>query len=248
MIPKPTLVSALLVAAAATACSSTRSAVPVDPDVSDATPSTRAIGEPEGESYTLVLMRTGDGLHVPSSDELATLTVDHGAFMDVLTDEGYLLAAGPIVPPRVDAELRTMFLVDSDDAAAAQERLCADPPVEIGLFRIEAMEFVTQTHLRALAAMERTNRIERTTPLARRPYVAVTAPRSAALDAVLAQMDDVVLFSGACKDGTFAGMTVAFLDCSTVDEARRLMSAAGPETQTYGYHAWVAPVTVAEMN
>ena len=245
---------ALLCGALAAACSSTRASVPVtEAEVTAAPERTTAAAPaapgyvPAGDPYTLVLMRSGDPLRVPSGEDLATLTVDHRAYMELMTDEGYVLAAGPVVPPRTDAALRAMFFVDADDPAAAYERTCADPAVEAGLFDMEAVGFVTTSNLRALAAMERAGRIDRGGNVAMRPYVAVVAPTSAAMTAVLAQMGDAVLFHGHCTSGSLEGSTVAFLDCNTIDEARQLMAAVrGGET--FDYHAWVAPTGVAKMN
>lgn len=202
---------------------------------------------PEGDSYTLALLRVDDVLHVASREELTTLSKGHASFMQEMGADGDLLARGPIVPPRVEEDLRSLFLVDSQDPSLVEDRLCADPAVEAGLFGVEAMSFVTQADLQDLAGLERAVRMERGAQ-ALRPYVLVSAPSAPEMTATLDQMDEVVILYGHCTSGSLEGSTLAILDCSTIDEARQAMGAIGPDAESFDYHAWVASLAIAELD
>ena len=250
MTLKHSTLAAITLSLFATACSTTpTTSASVDSDdpgmsveQAIATPTVRATYQPEGDAFTLVLMRVNADMHTPSHNELAELTAGHGEFMQSMTAEGYLLAQGPIVPPRSSGELRSMYFVDSEDPVSAYDRVCNDPAAESGLYEMEAMTFITGSNIRAFAPMDAADAPQR------RAYAAVIAPSSAAMTAMLEQMDDVVVFYGHCTSGSLEDSTLCILDASTMDEARRVMAVVGAEAEDFQYHVWVSSAMADRMN
>ncbi|MEM9381209.1 MAG: hypothetical protein AAGB93_14750 [Planctomycetota bacterium] len=259
------LLSALALGALAS-CSSTEASLDVeDPDVTatagdpDTEPAStedaeaevepEAPYEPTGDRFTMVLVRAVDGMRVPSGDELATLTSEHTAFLRALTEEGYLLAYGSIVPPRAEKDLRNMLLVDDEDPSAALARISENPAVEAGLFTCEPIPFITRTDLTVLGALERAEMMERGSSAGQRPYVMAIAETSRATTARIKKAGEPLLFFGHCSAGVLDGYSFALLDARTVDEARTHMDEPeSTDEDTFTYHAWVASTSVDEID
>lgn len=238
----------LFAAACSTTPTTSASMDSADPEMSVeqpiviAAPMVRATYQPEGDAVTLVLMRANTDMHAPSHDELAELTTGHGEFMQSMTSEGYVLAQGPIIPPRSSGELRSMYFVDSEDPISVYDRVCNDPAAESGLYEMEAMTFITESNIRAFVPMNAADAPQM------RVYAAVIAPSSAAMTAMLQQMEDVVVFYGHCTSGSLEDSTLCIIDANTIDEARRIMAVVGTEAEDFQYHAWVSPVMADRMN
>ena len=175
---------------------------------------------PTGDPFTMVLVRSVDEMKVPSRDELATLTTAHAEFLRAMTEDGYLLAYGSIVPPRAEKNLRTMLIVDDADPNAALERVSQDPSVQAGLFTCEPIRFITRTDLKVLGALERAELMERGSSAGRRPYVMAIAETSRAMTGQIKAVGEPLLFFGHCSGGVLDGYSFAMLDARTVDEAR----------------------------
>jgi uncharacterized protein YciI len=62
----------------------------------------------------------------------------HAAFMDGLTDDGFILAGGPLGAE--DDARRTMHVIDAPDVATIERRFAEDPWIPTGMLRIVSIE------------------------------------------------------------------------------------------------------------
>lgn len=228
--------AALALTLLSAACSTTSAQVEVESEIT-----AYEVAIQQDQAYSMVVMRRADDTDVASAEERGEVTRAHMDFNAAQQAEGYMLAAGPAVPPRVDSALRSIGFVDNANIADAYARACSDPACEAGMLQCEVMPFVTQDNLRALPGMERSMQSQLGSDrVAARPYIMAQVDSSSAIDAMIAKMGPVCVFSGHCTGGSFDGSTFMVLDCRTVGEAQTLMSAMGSAAEGFNYHPWIS--------
>lgn len=228
--------AALALTLLSAACSTTSAQVDLESEITD-----YDIAIQQDQAFSMIVMYRNDDTDVASAQERGRITQAHMDFNAEQKEQGYMLAAGPAVPPRADNALRSFAFVDNANTADAYARACSDPACEAGMLQCEVMPFVTQDNLRALPGMERSMQSQLGSDrVAARPYVLAQCETSAAIDAMIAKMGPVVVFSGHCTGGSCDGSTFMVIDCRTVGEARTLMSAMGPASEGFTYHPWVS--------
>ena len=102
--------------------------IPADPVLRDAAP----------EEYTLVILHASDPAPDLTSEEVSVAIAGHFSSMALLAEDGHLLVAGPLGPPRIEAAHRGIFVFDTVDHAQARAWTASDPSVVAGIFTPEA--------------------------------------------------------------------------------------------------------------
>jgi uncharacterized protein len=131
-------------AALVSACDRPASAGPAAPSPpASASAQRAAAGEPQFESYQLVLLRRGPAWTPEQTPAVAELQRAHLAHLDAMANTGKLVIAGPF-DAQEDVSLRGMCLyrVPTPDAARALAE--ADPMVKAGRLRVEVMTWYVE--------------------------------------------------------------------------------------------------------
>ena len=200
--------------------------------------------------YTFVFLRAPADAPELSEDELATAMAGHFQNMGRLAEEGKLLVAGPLGPPRVDPAHRGVFLFDVEAVDEARELASSDPAVAAGVFELEVLPFRTSAPLRRLLELERgvTRHLELADPegptWAGRPWVLVTADANAVTETRLAALErgGRVPLSGRLG-GERGGEHLFVVDATSVD----LVRGEADDASGWRVHPWFASATLSEL-
>jgi uncharacterized protein YciI len=82
-----------------------------------------------------VLRKTGPAWDLAQDIDGQPEWTAHAAFMDALTDDGFIVLGGPVAD-----RTRFLFLVSADGEDEIRERLAADPWEPMGLLEIASIE------------------------------------------------------------------------------------------------------------
>lgn len=204
-----------------------------------------------GADYVLVFL--GSGPSVGGGADIQKVMAGHFANMQRLSEEGKLIVAGPLTPPRVDPRHRGIFVFDTGDVATAQSWAASDPGVQAGVFVVEAMPWRADPALRQVPAFDRELHEQVTgggDPMAFvRPYVLVRCNDAQRAETALAgsAAKDRVLFFGRLTGEAPPGALFA-LDCQNVDEARELLrDAPGVEPDFWLLHPWLSTKKLVDL-
>ncbi len=209
------------------------------------------VASTQGQAYSLMILRASDAAASLSRADLARITTEHTAFVEQMTESGFLLSSGAMIPPRAEASLRGLYFCDSSDVESAYARACSDPATEAGAFTMEAIPFVTSADLRAVPAMDRGARLLRGDRAKNRsmtrPFIVCAAPSSAAMEAIIAQLGETAIFHGQCTGGSMEGMTLCVMNCTTPAEARNAMGLVTGSAAEFQYHPWQSSASLVEL-
>lgn len=199
--------------------------------------------EPPERDYTLCFLLTDRPADEFGEDELRAAMAGHFENMGRLGDQGLLLMAGPLGPPRSDPAHRGIFLFDIQDVPAAEGIARRDPAVAAGVFKTRVHPFRSRAPFGQLRRMEAEALAERrledseAEPWIGRAYVLVSCPQAeAAVQAMGRLRDSTVLFEGHFG-GELEGTVLFGLDIEDVEEARRRVELAGPDLD-WSFHPW----------
>ncbi|MGE3171500.1 MAG: YciI family protein [Planctomycetota bacterium] len=174
-------------------------------------------------TYSLVYLRTGAATGLPAERQREVFR-GHFQNMERMAREGDLLVAGPFGRQRSDPALRGIFVLDTDDRAAATALAETDPGFQAGVFALEYHALATDAPLREFLAAEiaeldaATARGETPAPGANgRAYVLLIADDG---DRALAALEgnDAALLRGRL-DGTGAFVVLDAADRAAAEQA-----------------------------
>lgn len=144
--------SAALAAALASCSHSGAQPAPSEPSFDAALAERLGADERGMRQYVLVILRTGP--YTPANqEERNTLFAGHFANMRQLSDEGKLVAAGPI--GQNERQYRGIFVFDVASIEEAQALVATDPTVTSGVFVAELYPWYGSAGLRELPAIHR---------------------------------------------------------------------------------------------
>lgn len=223
LLPSRLLPPACLLAALAACAASPPAAAPQDPG-----PSAAADAE---QAYVLVYLLSGPRESVVSEDEMRAAMEGHFANMQRLGEEGLLLVAGPLGPPRLDPAHRGIFLFDAADVERGRALAASDPSIQAEVLAPRVYPFRCTAPLRELPPLERAARAARAaageSAFAGTSFVLASAREDE--DAALALEpfvdEGLVLFWGRLG-GELEGTALFALDVRTSEEARELLDVA----------------------
>ncbi len=115
---------------------------------------TQMLAAADDTQLVLVLLKTGD---TQDLSEAVTREAMAGHFSNMgrLAEEGILLLAGPLGPPRSDPGHRGIFVFNTADMDVALKHAQTDPGVKAGVFKFTLHEFRTADPLRDLPELEK---------------------------------------------------------------------------------------------
>ena len=205
-----------------------------------------------GADYTFVFLKTGPATGL-SSDELRAVGAGHFANMKRLADEGHLLLAGPLGPPRVDPGHRGVFVFDTDDPEQARRLAGTDPGAEAGVFVFELHPWRGPVALRDVPRLD---------AAAREGLPADAGPGAGARPWVLVRCDDAERARNALAPLVAEGAVPLFgeltaeeprgaifvLDARDLDGAASLLARAGQVPDGFWQlHPWFATEVLSEI-
>jgi len=196
---------------------------------------------PEARGYTLVYLKTGSKTEL-SPEEQKTIFAGHFANMMRLAKEKKLLLAGPFGQPKHDANLRGLFVLDTQDPAEARAWAETDPGFQAQVFVLEYHPLATNAALHALLEQELARMAaeeaagEQPPPGANvRPYVLLTASQGAEMERELAGQTFTLL-----RGRLEGGLGWAILDAPKPDAALELIGASRERMGTVMFDSWFA--------
>lgn len=236
----PTAIAALVLASVAIACQSTGPA----PLTGDA------------PAYTLVFLHGATPPPALSPEDQEAAMGGHFSNMAVLAEQGRLLVAGPLGPPRSEASHRGIFLLNTGDLDQARAWTGTDPSIGAGIFVPELLLCRSQAPLERIVEldsaatarrMEEDPTLTRNTAWVGRAYVLASAPASAARAATAATLEaagDALITLEVERDmeagdtlGTPTRELWLVLDTTGPEEARALLDAHVGEWELHGWYA-----------
>lgn len=205
---------------------------------------------PEGREqrdYAFVFIRTGT-LTQPTQEQAQRAMQGHFANMQRMAEAGELLIAGPLGPPRAEADHRGIFVFDVRTAAEGLALANTDPAREMGVFTMEPWVLTTDALLTELPRLEREYEQQRLADpeipdeWQGRAYVLASAQYDAELHASVRDVEGV-LISGRLTNGRGGDRLLLWLDATSVEVGRAML----PE-HAWTMHGWYGSPTVAQLD
>lgn len=197
-------------------------------------------------TYIWATLRTGPAQDL-AEDVQKKAMAGHFSNMGKLAEEGKLLLAGPLGPPRSEPDHRGIFILNTEDLTEAQAWSGTDPAAKAGIFAISLHRFTTTAPLDLVLKWEREAQAAREADpeipneWQGRPYRLATSPELKTLDPAPS-----VLFQGQLKGFGPSGSTVwlVALDASDDQDARALL----PDDREWTLHGWYSGVVLEQLS
>jgi len=191
-------------------------------------------------TYSWVWLHAGGAEETISQEDLEAAQAGHFASMRRLADDGELLLAGPLWPPRAVASHRGVFLFRRGSMANVLELAGSDPAVQAGLLRMEVEPFAADADLataaRRHAEWVAASGVEDPPPgLHSHGYVLLVGRPAVAARRALQASELPVLFHGTLGSGASLS-ELACLDYRSVDDLPGALP--GGDTVAWTAMAW----------
>lgn len=200
----------------------------------------------EQRDYAFVFIRTGT-LAEPTPEQAQRAMQGHFANMQRMAEAGDLLIAGPLGPPRAEADHRGIFVFDVRTASEGLALANTDPAREMGVFTMDPWVLSTDAPLTELPRLEREYEQQRLADpdvpdeWQGRAYVLA----SAAYDVKLHELADTiegVLISGRLTNAKGGDRLLLWLDATSAEAGRAML----PERE-WTMHGWYGSPTIAQL-
>lgn len=212
-----------------------------------------AYAQDEVQAYTFVYIATGpaSGIDAPTQQEAFK---GHFSNMKRMAEDGDLLVAGPYWQPNSFADLRGMWILNTDDVGKALELAATDPPGQLGLFVFDALQLRTDDALLELPRLEREDEERRLADpdvpdeWAGRGYFWATAPVETS------QKPDRV--KGVALLATLVGRDgsrietdhwLILIDATNAEEASKILKEAGCDHSNWTLDEWYGSAMPARL-
>lgn len=201
---------------------------------------------PEPGSFSFVWLLKGPAEGSVVGEALEQAQAGHFANMEKQAEQGNLLLAGPLWPPRLNPDHRGIFIFAMEEASEARAMAARDPAVQAGLLAMEVEAFQCRAPLAELpvwhqAAVEASGVVDPEPGFHARPYVLVLASPPLEAEEAIAPLwkEGSLVFQGRLGSGSKQRSLFCFA-AETPDEVRPSLEALKVQGVDWQVFPWFA--------